>query len=182
LSEFFKLLPLVIIAALLCAIGLLFYSNYRQTPPSESSIVVNPPSKPQTISGRASVIDGDTIEIRGERIRLFGIDAPESGQPCTIQGKTSLIGKDAAFALAQDRRPSRRVPPERPRSVQPPCGRMLCWRRRHQWMDGRQRMGVSLPVLLAGLRQPRRTSLKKKIGHLAMQRFCRSLGLAARSP
>jgi hypothetical protein len=27
-------------------------------------------------------------------------DAPESGQPCTIEGKTSLIGKDAAFALA----------------------------------------------------------------------------------
>jgi endonuclease YncB( thermonuclease family) len=100
LSEFFKLLPLVIIAALLSAIGLHFYSNYWQAPPSESSIVVNPPSKPQTISGRASVVDGDTIEIRGERIRLFGIDAPESGQPCTIQGKTSLIGKDAAFALA----------------------------------------------------------------------------------
>jgi hypothetical protein len=100
LSEFFKLLPLAIIAALLCAIGLLFYSNYWQAPPSEPSIVVNPPSKSQTISGRASVIDGDTIEIRGERIRLFGIDAPESGQPCTIEGKTSLIGKDAAFALA----------------------------------------------------------------------------------
>jgi succinoglycan biosynthesis protein ExoI len=28
------------------------------------------------------VTDGDTIEIRGERIRLHGIDAPESGQWC----------------------------------------------------------------------------------------------------
>jgi endonuclease YncB( thermonuclease family) len=27
----------------------------------------------------ADVIDGATIEIRGERIRLHGIDAPESG-------------------------------------------------------------------------------------------------------
>ncbi|MGI9420593.1 MAG: thermonuclease family protein [Geminicoccaceae bacterium] len=31
--------------------------------------------------GRPRVIDGDTLEIRGERIRLFGIDAPELGQP-----------------------------------------------------------------------------------------------------
>lgn len=32
--------------------------------------------------GRASVIDGDTIQIHGERIRLDGIDAPESAQTC----------------------------------------------------------------------------------------------------
>ena len=32
--------------------------------------------------GRASVIDGDTLEIHGTRIRLWGIDAPESSQLC----------------------------------------------------------------------------------------------------
>lgn len=33
-------------------------------------------------AGQASVIDGDTIEIHGTRIRLWGIDAPESSQLC----------------------------------------------------------------------------------------------------
>ncbi|MET4185434.1 endonuclease YncB(thermonuclease family) [Bradyrhizobium sp. JR7.2] len=36
----------------------------------------------------ASIIDGDTLEIHGARIRLWGIDAPESDQPC--RGDDSL--------------------------------------------------------------------------------------------
>ena len=32
--------------------------------------------------GQASIIDGDTLEIHGTRIRLWGIDAPESSQLC----------------------------------------------------------------------------------------------------
>lgn len=32
--------------------------------------------------GQASVIDGDTLEIHGTRIRLWGVDAPESTQLC----------------------------------------------------------------------------------------------------
>src|SRR6202012_5847762 len=34
------------------------------------------------LAGQASVIDGDTLEIHGTRIRLWGIDAPESSQLC----------------------------------------------------------------------------------------------------
>ncbi|MCK1350582.1 thermonuclease family protein [Bradyrhizobium sp. CW7] len=39
-------------------------------------------------AGQASVIDGDTLEIHGARIRLWGIDAPESSQLC--RGEDSL--------------------------------------------------------------------------------------------
>ena len=50
--------------------------------------------------GRASVIDGDTIEISGEGIRLHGIDAPESWQICKdANNKPYRCGKIAADAL-----------------------------------------------------------------------------------
>ena len=51
-------------------------------------------------TGQASVIDVDTIEIHGQRIRLHGIDTPESGQICDIGGKRWRCGKDAANVLA----------------------------------------------------------------------------------
>jgi endonuclease YncB( thermonuclease family) len=62
-------------------------------------LVLASPAMAQTIEGRASVIDGDTIEIHGERIRLNGVDAPESWQRCVADGKEYRCGKDAAFAL-----------------------------------------------------------------------------------
>jgi endonuclease YncB( thermonuclease family) len=52
------------------------------------------------IIGVASVVDGDTIEIHGERIRLFGIDAPESRQECRRpDGSWWRCGQQAALAL-----------------------------------------------------------------------------------
>ncbi len=59
------------------------------------------------VAGTASVIDGDTLEIHGQRIRLHGINAPESRQLCRLDGKPWQCGKDAANALAEkiDHRP-----------------------------------------------------------------------------
>ena len=57
----------------------------------------------QTISGRATVIDGDTIAVQGttERIRLYGIDTPEGQQTCEdAAGRRYLCGSRAAEALA----------------------------------------------------------------------------------
>jgi endonuclease YncB( thermonuclease family) len=34
----------------------------------------------ETIGGTTSVIDSDTLEVQGKRIRLHGVDAPESAQ------------------------------------------------------------------------------------------------------
>ena len=51
-------------------------------------------------TGRARVSDGDTLDVGGVRIRLHGIDAPESEQGCRAGGKRWSCGREAARALA----------------------------------------------------------------------------------
>jgi len=57
--------------------------------------------------GQASVIDGDTLEMHGERIRLWGIDAPESAQLC--RGDDSLQYREPGSIRANS------------------CGMLDCW-------------------------------------------------------
>jgi hypothetical protein len=54
-----------------------------------------PQSFASDLAGQASVIDGETPEIHGTRIRLWGIDVPESDQRCrakVVISPKSLMG------------------------------------------------------------------------------------------
>ena len=44
------------------------------------SIITSAISVEKIITGKARVTDGDTIKINDQKIRLFGIDAPETKQ------------------------------------------------------------------------------------------------------
>ena len=60
------------------------------------------------VAGRVQVIDGDTIDVGGARVRLYGIDAPEIGQPCrTDRGEVRDCGiwaRDQVRRMYQGRR------------------------------------------------------------------------------
>jgi endonuclease YncB( thermonuclease family) len=57
-------------------------------------------TKGSEISGVASVVDADTLDVHGERIRLVGVDAPESKQQCRdAGGKFYRCGQVSALAL-----------------------------------------------------------------------------------
>ena len=53
------------------------------------------------ITGTARIVDGDTIWISDTKIRLWGIDAPETKQTCTRDGKPWRCGEAATEALRQ---------------------------------------------------------------------------------
>ena len=51
------------------------------------------------IEGKAKIIDGDTIHIGKNKIRLHGIDAPETNQKCTLDEETWNCGIKSTLAL-----------------------------------------------------------------------------------
>jgi len=51
------------------------------------------------IEGKAKIIDGDTIHIEKNKIRLHGIDAPEIDQTCTIKNKEWNCGIESSVEL-----------------------------------------------------------------------------------
>lgn len=66
-------------------------------------LLAAPGQAAQSLAGRATVVDGDTIAIEGidTRFRLYGIDAPEGKQTCDdAMGKRYLCGSRSAEYLA----------------------------------------------------------------------------------
>ncbi|NBE06234.1 thermonuclease family protein [Paragemmobacter ruber] len=53
------------------------------------------------LTGRARAVDGDTLEVAGQKVRLFGIDAPELDQHCDRGGGRWACGRAAREALAE---------------------------------------------------------------------------------
>ena len=53
------------------------------------------------VSGRARVIDGDTLEVAGTHVRLFGIDALERSQTCDTPHGEWACGAWARDELAR---------------------------------------------------------------------------------
>lgn len=51
------------------------------------------------LSGPARVVDGDTLIVAGERVRLHGIDAPEAGQSCRLESRIWACGMAASIQL-----------------------------------------------------------------------------------
>ena len=51
------------------------------------------------LSGTALIVDGDTITISGNKIRLNGIDTPEQNQPCRRADITWRCGYEATETL-----------------------------------------------------------------------------------
>jgi endonuclease YncB( thermonuclease family) len=57
------------------------------------------PATGSDLVGSARVIDGDTIAVRGKRVRLHGIDAPESDQTCLDGVQRWPCGRRSTQAL-----------------------------------------------------------------------------------
>ncbi|MGH1406975.1 MAG: thermonuclease family protein [Rhodomicrobiaceae bacterium] len=51
------------------------------------------------ISGTPRVVDGDSLVLNGEKVRLKGIDAPELQQKCEKEGQSWRCGRASTTAL-----------------------------------------------------------------------------------
>ena len=93
----------------------------------------------ELLVGKAQVITGDTLEIAGERIQIFGINSPEPNQVCDYHGTKWLCGAKSAIEVARwiggstlvCRR--RSTPPSRTASCMKGAVDVGRWAIRHGW-------------------------------------------------
>ena len=95
--------PLFLIGLLIVALVAAIGGGVREW---HSRPIFGPASAPRqtgaVIAGRPRVVDGDSLEVAGHRVRLFGIDAPESLQDCRdARGRSYACGRAARDALSE---------------------------------------------------------------------------------
>jgi len=76
------------------AIAFTLVQGLTRAPSSEASAAA---AGPIVASAAVRIIDGDTFDLSGERIRLWGVDAPERRQRC----QTGEPGPEATAALTR---------------------------------------------------------------------------------
>jgi endonuclease YncB( thermonuclease family) len=59
------------------------------------------PAHSADLTGPARVIDGQTLEVGGTTLLLYGIDAPGPGQACARDGRPYDCAQEAGWALAE---------------------------------------------------------------------------------
>jgi endonuclease YncB( thermonuclease family) len=66
-----------------------------------SCSLLSPHGRRPPIWRLATVIDGDTIVVSGERVRLQGIDVPELHQTCIAYGQERACGRNLGGVLRE---------------------------------------------------------------------------------
>lgn len=62
-------------------------------------LLAGPAAAEPPLSGTARIVDGDTLEIAGQKVRLLGLDAPEGKQVCQRDGRPWRCGDASADVL-----------------------------------------------------------------------------------
>lgn len=78
------------VVALAVLVGLFLWSR---------QVMERPDPRNSGAFGKAVVVDGDSLKVSGQMIRLQGIDAPEYAQTCRRDGQETRCGRDAATYL-----------------------------------------------------------------------------------
>ncbi len=90
---------ITVIVAIAAGLSLAFFPQFSTTTKVKQPAVSNIGNISQNITGKAVVLDGDTLKIDGISIRLHGIDAPETRQNCWKNDKEYPCGRASTTFL-----------------------------------------------------------------------------------